>query len=166
MKSLIIVLFVMVTLGCRASGSTLQAHLEKHGDPVAVVSGFKKEEMKLRTVSLYGLDESALARLKAKDERVLVYSSDPRFAQAIEYHFEDLIDPAAHVGWTMFATLESGTTLELVRFDAAGHLLDQIRLVVDVAYLEEGTENHLVRIKPKSKVPIQSPQTTPVSAPR
>ena len=127
--------------------------MEKHGSPVAVVSGFKKEEKKLRTISLFGLDQSALGRLKAEDERVLVYSSDPRFEQAVDYHFQDLVDPEAHVGWTMFATLESGTALELVRFDAEGRLLDQTRLVVDVAFLEEGAEGHLIRRKPQNKEP-------------
>jgi len=155
MRPLLVVMIAMTALVCRAGDSNLQAFLEQRGNPLAVVSGFKKEEKKLRTVSLFGMNQSALGALKESKERVLVYSSDPRFDRAIGYHFQDLADPAAHVGWTMFATMGSGTTLELIRFSAEGRLVDQTRLVVDVAYLEEGTEGNLVRMKPEKKEPNQ-----------
>ncbi|MGC4071724.1 MAG: hypothetical protein QM760_04275 [Nibricoccus sp.] len=155
MKTLLAFIIATTAIVCRAGDSNLQAFLEQRGNPLAVVSGFKKEEKKLRTVSLFGLNQSALGPLKESKERVLVYSSDPRFARAIGYHFQDLADSSSHVGWTMFATMGSGTTLELVRFSAEGRLIDQTRLVIDVAYLEEVAEGNLVRIKPEKKEPNQ-----------
>jgi hypothetical protein len=126
-----------------------------------VVSGYKIEDGELRSIRLFGMRDAPLAPLTLDRERVLVYTSDLRFAQHVGYHFDDMLDPSSHVGWTMFAALSSGTVLDLVRFDSKGQYLDDRQVVIDVAYMEEGTEDDLVRLRPITKdEPIQSPEPT------
>jgi hypothetical protein len=163
MKSLTLFFALFVGFKAHADGSTLADCLKERGTPVAVVTGFRKEKQELRTISLYGLDRGALGRIANPEERVLVYTSDLRFAEEVEAHFKDMVDPGAHVGWSMFATLMWGTALDLVRFDAKGRLIDETHVVIDVAILEEGTEGHLVRVGLKRKEPNQSSDPTPRS---
>jgi hypothetical protein len=163
MKTIILTCLCFVFVSAQASDLSLAQCLKERGQPVVVASGFRIEKMPpLRTVSIFGLDiRGALGRLVLPEEHVLVYTSDLRFAQWTEIHFKYLLDPTQRSGSTMFSTLMWGTALDLVRFDVKGRFLNESHVVIDVAYLEEGTEGHLVRMRPQRPVPNHSPEPTP-----
>ena len=120
---------------------------------VAIASGFETKPGKSGQEAIfYGVRQKieSVNLDNLPEHSVLVFCSDERFRQHVGYHFDDMADPRAYVGWTMFASLDpSGVPIEVFVVKADRTTEKVYAGKIAVAYLEVGEKGKLIRVKPK-----------------
>jgi hypothetical protein len=126
--------------------------METKRRPVAVASGFEAKASKAGPEAIfYGVRQKveSVNLDKLPEHTVLIFCSDERFRQHVEYHFDDMANPRAYVGWTMFASLDpSGVPIEVFVVKADRNIERVYSGKISVAYIEVGEKGKLIRVKP------------------